>query len=116
MDKDKLPNKIRIRKPHDDKRKLFKAFRSCVGEQWCSVLEIDKNNFLDRVFGSAHFETISKNFLTRSMMRNGILIAEYKVKIEGYAVSRMIRFFHAYNNLLLFVPISTILTTFAGGY
>jgi len=106
MDKDKLPNKIKIRKLHGEKRNLFETFRNCVGEQWCRVLEIDKNNFLDRVFGPAYFEPINKNFLTRSMMKNDVLIAEYKGKIEGYAISRMARFFHAYHALHLFVPVS----------
>ena len=106
MGEDRLPNKIRIRKPHDEKRNLFETFRNCVGGQWCRVLEIDKNNFLDRVFGLAYFEPISENFLTRSMMKNDVLIAEYKGKIEGYATSRMVRFFHAYHHLHLFVPVS----------
>ena len=106
MDEDKLPNKIRIRKPHEEKRNLFETFRNCVGEQWCRVLEIGKNNFLDRVFGPAYFEPISKNFLTRPTMKNDVLIAEYKGKIEGYAISRMVRFFHAYYHLHLFVPVS----------
>lgn len=105
-DEDKLPNKIRIRKLHGEKRKVFETFRNCVGEQWCRFLEIDENNFLDRVFGQACFEPISKNLLTRSMMKNDILIAEYKGKIEGYAVSRMVRFFHIYDHLHLFAPVS----------
>lgn len=106
MDENKLPNKIRIRKPHQKKRDLFETFRNCVGEQWCRILEIDENNFLHRVFGPAYFESTSKNFLTRSMMKKDVLIAEYKGKIEGYAISRMVRFFHTYHGLHLFVPVS----------
>ncbi len=105
MDENKLPNKIRIRKPHQ-KKDLFKTFRNCVGEQWCRILEIDKNNFLDRVFWRACFEPISKNFLTRSIMKNDILIAEYKGKMEGHAMSQMVRFFHVYHHSHLFVPVS----------
>ena len=39
-------------------------------------------------------------------MKNDVLIAEYKGKIEGYAISRMVRFFPAYHHLHLFVPLS----------
>jgi len=105
MNEDKLPNKIGIKKPPDEKKNLFETFRNCVGEQWRRVLEIDKNNFLYNLLGPAYFEPISENFLTRSMMKNDIFIAEYKGKI-GYAISRMVRFFPAYHHLHLFVPVS----------
>ena len=106
MDEDKLPNKIRIRKPHGEKRKLLETFRNCVGEQWCRVLEIDKNNFLDRISGSAYIETISKNFLTRLMMKKNVLIAEYKGKTEGYAISTTRRLLPTHPVLHLFAPVS----------
>ena len=106
MNENKFPNKIRIRKPHDERRNLFKTFRNCVGEQWCKVLEIGKNNFLDRIFGPAYIEPISKNFFTRSVMKKNVLIAEYKGKIEGYAISRARRLFPTYPVLHLFVPVS----------
>ncbi len=106
MGEERLPNEIRIRRQDEEKRNLFETFRNCVGEQWCRILEIDKNNFLDRIFGPAYFEPISKNFLARSMMKKDVFVAEYKRKIVGYAISRMIRFFHIYGNLHLFIPVS----------
>jgi hypothetical protein len=106
MGEDKLSNKLKIRKPRNERRDLFELFKNCVGEQWCNVLEINKNNFLDRRFGPAYIESISNNFLTRVIMKNDILIAEYKGKIEGYAIFRARRFFPVYHVVHLFVPIS----------
>jgi hypothetical protein len=51
MDEDRLPNKIRIGRYRDEGIDLFETFRNCVVEQWCRILEIDENNFLDRLFG-----------------------------------------------------------------
>ena len=105
VDEDELSKKIEFRKPHNEKRNLFETFRDCVGEQWCKFLEIDIDNFLDRIFGS-FFESIDENFLTRSMIKKNVLVSEYEGKIQGYAISRMTRFFHAYHALYLFVPVS----------
>ena len=115
MSKDRLPNKIRIRKPHEGKRNFFETFKNCVGEQWCSILEIDENNFLDHIFGPAFFEPVSENFLTRSLIIKDICIAEQKAKTVGYAISRMIRFFRPYHNLHLFVPISNDFVNICNG-
>ena len=115
IDEDKIPNKIRIRKPLDEKRNIFEIFRSCVGEQWCRILEIDKNNFLDRVFGPSYFEPISQKFLTRLVMKKDVFIAEYKGKIEGYAISTRGLTFHVYHALILFVPVSDNFTDVCRG-
>lgn len=106
MDESKLPKEILIRKIHDEKGDLFETFRNCVGEQWCRVLEMDKTNFLDRLSGPAYFEPIRKNFLTRLILKVDVLVAEYKGKTEGYAISRTDRFFQAFHYLHLFVPVS----------
>ena len=111
----KLPSDIRVRKPHVEKEKLFEVYKNCVGEQWCRILEVDEDNFLDRIYGPGYFEPVSKNLLTRFLMRNDVIVTEHKGEIEGYAICREIRFSHSYHNLHLFVPASGNFDGFSRG-
>ena len=88
----------------NDRRSLFEIYRRCVGEEWCSFFEIDQDNYLHRIFGSAYIEALSENLFTRLAMENKIFVAEYKEEVRGYAIFRRIRLFHTFEVLHLFVP------------
>lgn len=98
-------DQITVRKIRSGEEKtLFEVFRRCVGEEWCNCLEIDRDNFLDRIFGYVYFEAFSKNMLTRITMKRNVFVAEYKGEVRGYAISRMVRLILSEYALHLFVP------------
>lgn len=98
-------DQITVRKIRSGEEKtLFQVFRRCVEEEWCNCLEIDRDDFLDRIFGYVYFEAFSKNLLTKIAMKRNIFVAEYKGEVRGYAISRMVRLVLAEYNLHLFVP------------
>ena len=84
---------------------LFEIYEACVGIQWCSFLEINEENYLDRIDGPCFFEEY-KSPLSGFVMKEDILVAECRRKVLGYATSRAIRFFNLDYVLHLFVPIS----------
>jgi hypothetical protein len=98
-------DQITVRKfRRGEEKTLFEIFEHCTGEEWCSRLEIDQNNFLDRIFGYVYFEAFSKNLLKRIAIKRNILVAEYNGETQGYAISRMVRLIISEYNLHLFVP------------
>jgi GNAT superfamily N-acetyltransferase len=97
---------IKLREFHGEKEELFQIFMNCVGKRFCSVLEIDRSNFLDRIFGSGYIESMESNFLTKLIMRKNIIVAECEGKITGYGISIARRFLPPYHVLHLFADIS----------
>ena len=97
--------KTKVRKLHQgEKKQLFEIFELCVGKQWRSYLEIDQENYLDRIYGPGFWEECG--LLSRLAMKKNILVAESGGKLQGYAISHAIRFFDYYYALHLFVPVS----------
>jgi ribosomal protein S18 acetylase RimI-like enzyme len=82
--------KISIRRALKDHRNaLFRTYRDCAGEQWCSFLETNSNNFIERFI---YYQPHSQRFLS-VMHRGHALIAKDRLT-ECYAVAthpRMIR-------------------------
>ena len=98
---------IIVRRLRNSKEKnLFQIYRRCVGKPWCDFLEITQDNYLDRIFGMAGMEPISKSIIAKMALRKEVFIAEYEKELCGYAVSCMMQPFYAGYALHLFVPIS----------
>lgn len=98
---------IMVKRLRNGKEKnLFQIYRRCVGKLWCNFMEITQDNFLDRIFGMAGIEPISKSIIAKLALRREVFIAEYRRELCGYAVSCMIQPFYAGYTLHLFVPIS----------
>jgi len=96
---------ITVRKSRpDEKEQLFNVFENCVGKNWNSYLEIDHENFLNRIYGPAFWEQYGP--LSKLVMKKKILVAESKGEVRGYVISRATRFSSSNYALHLFVPIS----------
>ena len=99
-------NQIMIRNVSlGEDKSLFRIFKACLGRQWCSFLEINEGNYLDRIYGPCYFEEY-KNPLSRLVMKKDVFVAESKGEIKGYAIARAVRLVNFHYALHLFVPIS----------
>lgn len=88
---------------HGEKKQLFDIFELCVGKQWCSYLEMNPENFLDRIYGPALWEQYG--LLSKVAIRKDIKVAESGGELRGYAISRAIRLTKIDYVTHLFVPI-----------
>lgn len=89
-----------------EKRSLFKIYGQCVGEEWCSLLEIDPDSFTSRIFGVGFFEPIGKNLATRLLIKSHVRVAESEGGILGYGIYRTTRFLTNYSYFNLYVSSS----------
>jgi len=97
--------KVKVRRLRQgEKKRLFEIFEHCVGKQWCSFLEIDQENYLDRIHGPGLWEEYG--LLSRLAMKKNILVAERAGRPQGYAISHALRFSDYDYALHLFVPVS----------
>ena len=97
--------KTEVRKlRHGDEKNLFDIFERCVGKKWCEFFEITKENYLDRIFGSAYIEPVGRNALARLTTKKDVFVAEHESEFCGYAISREIQPLHLQYALLQFVP------------
>ncbi|NWG11074.1 GNAT family N-acetyltransferase [Candidatus Bathyarchaeota archaeon] len=97
--------KIKIRKFHrDDKKQLFNVYERCMGKQWCSYLEINSENYLNRLFGPAFWEPYGR--LSWLAMKKDVIVAESKGELKGYSLSRAIRFINEDYATHLVVPVT----------
>jgi len=87
-----------------EKRQLFDVFELCVGRQWCSYLEIDWENYLDRICGPALWEEYG--LLSKVAMKKDVMVAERGGESQGYAISRTLRLFNDDYATHLLVPMS----------
>jgi GNAT superfamily N-acetyltransferase len=97
--------KIEVRKfCRTDKEQLFGVYERCMGNQWCSYLEVNSENYLNRLFGPAFWESYGR--LSWLVMKKDVIVAESRGEPKGYALSRAVRFINEDYATHLVVPVS----------
>jgi hypothetical protein len=69
-----------------DVGELFNVFIERVGEEWVKYLEINEEEFTERVLGSACCEAFSRSLLRKMILKKEQLIAKQNDKLLGYCV------------------------------
>lgn len=104
------PEKIKVRKlRHGEKRRLFDIFELCVKKQWCRFLEINQENYLNRIYGPAFWEEygiLARAVLSKVATKKRIMVAEIGRELRGYIITLTRRLLGTDCVTFLFVPIS----------
>lgn len=64
----------------------YDIFLKHVGTEWIEYLEINKGNFMERVFGSAGCEAYSRSISRRLFFQSEVLTAKQDNRLLGYCV------------------------------
>jgi GNAT superfamily N-acetyltransferase len=84
------PQKIKVRKLlRTDNEKLFDVYEHCMGRKWCNYLEVNSENYLNRLFGPAFWEPYGR--LSWLAIKKCVVAAESEEELKGYAVSSAVR-------------------------
>ena len=86
-------NKIQLKETYD-------LYKTCVSKKWIEFLDINKNNFMERIFGTAGCESYSTSIIRKFLLPiNKYLIYENKILIGYIELTKPNLFINKINNV-----------------